>query len=568
MTPLRLARSIACAWLLCGAAVSVAARGLPARAPRPAVARVLIEARPGADLGPLLARAGARVARRLRTLDVWVADLPDGSLAAIEASPAVRRVRPDRPVTATMARTTATIGAAWVRDALGYDGTGVAVAIVDSGVTSWHDDLTGTPRAGAAAGGGQRISRFVDFVNGLTSAYDDFGHGTHVAGIVAGNGYDSNGQRAGVAPGASLVVLKVLDAEGHGRVSDVIAAIDYAIEHRASLGIRVLNLSVAAAVRESYRTDPLTLAARRAVEAGLVVVTSAGNQGTGPGGGAQYGGIAAPGNAPWVITVGASSHRGTPDRADDIVARFSSRGPTAIDYAAKPDLVAPGVGLESLSDPGSTLYLAHPGWRLPGAIPTWYLPYLSLTGSSMAAPVVAGTAALMLQANPALTPNAVKAILEYTAEARPGDDALTEGAGFLNARGAVELAARLAGRADRAVDSPDPTEWSLRIIWGNRRLDGGRIRPDASAWALTVDWGAADARPWSADAGPAPAPPNVVWGAACGGADCAGVVWTGWCDAAGCARPVWENSRPEDRRSGDGVQSSLAPSGPVIWSRR
>ena len=395
MKPPRLHRSIACAWLLCGAAVIVAARGLPAR--------------------------------------------------------------PDRPVTATMARTTATIGAAWVRDALGYDGTGVAVAIVDSGVTSWHDDLTGTPRAGAAAGGGQRISRFVDFVNGLTSAYDDFGHGTHVAGIVAGNGYDSNGQRAGVAPGASLVVLKVLDAEGHGRVSDVIAAIDYAIEHRAALGIRVLNLSVAAAVRESYRTDPLTLAARRAVEAGLVVVTSAGNEGTGPGGDAQYGGITAPGNAPWVITVGASSHQGTPDRADDIVARFSSRGPTAIDYRAKPDLVAPGVGLESLSDPGSTLYLAHPGWRLPGAIPTWYLPYLSLTGSSMAAPVVAGTVALMLQANPALTPNAVKAILEYTAETRPGDDALTEGAGFLNARGAVELAARLAGRG-RGFARPDGVE--------------------------------------------------------------------------------------------------------------
>ena len=230
MPLLQLVRPITLAWLLCGAGAAGAVSLWPtARAPRAGVSRVIIETRPGADIGPLLARADGRVQRRLRALDTWIADVPAGALAALEAAPAVVRVRPDRPVSATMARTSATIGATWVRAHLGYDGTGVGVAIVDSGVASWHDDLTGTPHPVPSAGGAQRVSRFVDFVNGSTSAYDDFGHGTHVAGVIAGNGYDSSGARAGVAPGASLVVLKVLDASGGGRVSDVISAIDYAI---------------------------------------------------------------------------------------------------------------------------------------------------------------------------------------------------------------------------------------------------------------------------------------------------------------------------------------------------
>ena len=149
--------------------------------------------------------------------------------------------------------------------------------------------------------------------------------------------------------------------------------------------------------------------------AGIVVVAAAGNAGRRPDGRDAYGGITAPGNAPWVLTVGASSHMGTIDRGDDTIAAFSSRGPTAIDRAAKPDLVAPGVGIESLSAPGSALYTTKSQYLLTAPCARPYLPYLSLSGTSQAAPVVAGTVALMLQANPALTPNAVKAILQYTA---------------------------------------------------------------------------------------------------------------------------------------------------------
>src|SRR6185295_1149513 len=119
-----------------------------------------------------------------------------------------------------------------------------------------------------------------DFVNGTESAarpHDGYGHGTHVAGIIAGSGYDSGGARRGIAPGAHLVVLKTLNDQGEGFISNAIAAIDYAIELRAAYNIRVINLSVAAGVYESYKTDPLTLAAGRAVDAGIVVVTAAGN---------------------------------------------------------------------------------------------------------------------------------------------------------------------------------------------------------------------------------------------------------------------------------------------------
>src|SRR5262249_24564706 len=154
-------------------------------------------------------------------------------------------------------------------------------------------------------------------------------------------------------------------------------------------------------------------------------------------GNSQYGGITAPGNAPWVLTVGASSHMGTVDRSDDTIASFTSRGPTAVDYRAKPDILAPGVGIESLSTPGSMLYSSAAPFLLSGTSSSETMPYLSLSGTSMSAPVVAGTVALMLQANPSLTPNAVKAILQYTAEIYDAYDPLTEGAGFLNAKGAV-----------------------------------------------------------------------------------------------------------------------------------
>jgi subtilisin family serine protease len=225
----------------------------------------------------------------------------------------------------------------------------------------------------------------------------------------------------------------------------------------------------------------------------------------------QYAGITSPGNAPWVLTVGASSHMGTTARGDDTIAAFSSRGPTAVDHIAKPDLVAPGVGTESLSDPFGRLYTTNAAGLLPGTATTAYLPYMSLSGTSMAAPVVTGTVALMLQANPSLTPNAVKAILQFTAQTYTGYDPLTEGAGFLNADGAVSLAAWFA--APTTTPYPDASLWSGHLVWGTRLMAGPGVTPDAVPWATSVTWGDPSQSGVSAL-------PNVVWGAFCGGADC------------------------------------------------
>src|SRR5205085_11817864 len=139
-------------------------------------------------------------------------------------------------------RTGIAIGARAVQRGFGLTGAGVGVAIIDSGITNWHDDLTNTSSR-VYPFGNQRVAAFVDFVNGRLSPYDDDGHGTHVAGIVAGNGYDSNGLNDGVAPDASLAVLKVLDANGQGTISNIIRAFDWVLANRTRYKVRVVNLS-------------------------------------------------------------------------------------------------------------------------------------------------------------------------------------------------------------------------------------------------------------------------------------------------------------------------------------
>jgi serine protease AprX len=540
---------------------------LRARTHAGGTSRVIIETTDVNATDSLIRSVKGKAGRRLALVRGQVAEVPNASLESLARHARVSAIRLDRPVRGTMERTSATIGAKWVHENLDLDGTGVGVAIIDSGVAAWHDDL-----------GSERVAHFADFVDFQPTPHDDYGHGTHVAGIIAGSGYDSNGARRGIAPGANLVVLKVLDGEGYGYISNVIAALDYAVEHRAQFNIRVINLSVAAGVYESYTTDPLTLAAKRAVEAGVVVVTAAGNLGRNAQRQTQYGGITAPGNAPWVLTVGASSHNGTINRADDSMASFSSRGPSYIDYTAKPDLVAPGVGIESLADASSLLFATHPNARLWGTVDTVTQPYLSLTGTSMAAPVVTGTVALMFQANPSLTPNLVKAILQYTSEHKSGYNDLTQGAGFLNARGAVQVAKLFAAGDGVPVDSEgiDPTPWNRHINWGNHRIGGGKLRPDANAWRPSVTWGSAttdegDTIVWGTactpteDCGTAiratssneanivwgtsssADEDNIVWGTTCGGADCVDTIWGGDCtSSADCANIVWGTSTGED----------------------
>ncbi|HMB78771.1 MAG TPA: S8 family peptidase, partial [Vicinamibacterales bacterium] len=473
--------------------------------------RVIVELQPGATLPASFARY-AKHNGRLGIINGNVLDVPNRLLPRLAALPSVFRVHFDRPAAKFNYRTSLTVGIKAVHDTLGLTGAGVGIAVIDSGIATWHDDLTNTSNT-VYPYGNQRVSMFVDFVNGQTTPYDDDGHGSHVAGIIAGNGFDSNGQKSGAAPDASLISLKVLDADGNGTISNIIAALDWVLANHNTYNIRVVNMSVGAAIHESAWTDPLTVAAKRVVDAGVVVVGAAGNFGTNSAGLPQYGGISAPGNAPWVLTVGASSTQGTPSRNDDIVGSYSSRGPSYIDWNAKPDLVAPGTGTVSLAAAGSTFFNTRPMALLPGTVGP-ALPYLSLTGTSMAAPVVTGTVALMLQANPSLTPNAVKAILQYTAQQYPGYNGLVQGAGFLNVVGAVRLA-RYYATSTPGATVPVQKMWSKHIIWGSHRLGKGTLNVNANAFAVGTDWGVA-----KTDDGD-----NIVWGTACSDSDCDNIVW-------------------------------------------
>jgi serine protease AprX len=521
------------------------------RAGKGGTSRVIVTLKSGADVSSDVQRLGGKFGRKLGLINGQVVELPNAVLRKLADLSAVESIHYDRPTGGEMNRVAVTVGARAAQLQYGYTGAGVGVAVIDSGVTSWHDDLGYAGISPAVrVKNGQRVTAWVDFVNGRTMPYDDNGHGTHVAGIIAGNGADSLGVRAGIAPSAHLVSLKVLDERGRGVISNVIAALEWVIANKAVQNIRVVNLSVGAAVTESFNTDPLTLAAKRVVDAGVVVVTAAGNLGKNADGQAQYGAITAPGNAPWVLTVGAYSHEGTVVRTDDVMAGYSSRGPTAIDFQAKPDLVAPGTGVVSLSAPASAMYYSKSQYLLSGILGTSSKPYLSLTGTSMASPVVAGTVALMMQANPALTPNLVKAILQYTAQSYPGYNALTQGAGFLNTQGAVQLA-RFYRTAQTGTRLTIPSVWSRQVIWGNHRLSGGVIRANANAYQLGTTWGAAFTTRGD----------NIVWGTLLA-ANTDNLVW-GTADLISASNLVWGTVR--DAEGQNLVWGTVGSSDNLVW---
>ena len=300
--------------------------------------------------------------------------------------------------------------------AQGITGNGIGVAILDSGVAR-VDDLT-SPWS--------RVVASVDLVEPGASKGDPGGHGTHVAGIVAGNGADSAQARMGIAPGANIVDVRVIGSSGTTSLSTVIRGITWVIQNRNQYNIRVLNLSLGAPSNISYRDDPLASAVEMAWASGIVVVTAAGN------GGPQSGTILTPGSDPFVITVGALDDRGTLDTVDDGVASFSSRGPT-FDGFHKPDLVAPGRKIVSLRAAGSFL-----DKLLPDRITDQF--YFRLSGTSMSSPVVAGTAALMLQRTPWLRPNNVKSILTKTTDPLASADLDSAGSGMVDAYAAVNSA--------------------------------------------------------------------------------------------------------------------------------
>ncbi|MBV9770509.1 MAG: S8 family peptidase, partial [Bryobacterales bacterium] len=317
-----------------------------------------------------------------------------------------------------------TVGADLATTVDGLSGIGVGVALLDSGTNNGPDfnDLQNH----------NRIVYSTSMVAG-TDANDHYGHGTHVSGILAGTGFSSLGPNTtywirGVAPLANLISIKVLNDSGVGTDSTVIAGIQTAIQLQRKYNVRVINLSLGRPVSSSYLTDPLCLAVQQAWQAGIVVVVAAGNDGRDNSQGTSgYGTITAPGNSPYVITVGAMNTMGTLTETDDQITSYSSKGPTAIDQIVKPDLVAPGNQILSVNQPGSWLAQIYPANQVAKEVYTSITGpagltgnnYFVLSGTSMAAPMVSGAAALMIQQNPSLTPDQIKARLMKTATKLP-----------------------------------------------------------------------------------------------------------------------------------------------------
>jgi serine protease AprX len=470
--------------------------------------QVIVQYAPGAQLncggllGPLVCvlgdvlKLGGTVLNSLPLVNGLVASLDGNGIVSLSNQSNVIYISKDRPVNLLMDTASAAVNApvAWKSN---YTGSGIGVAVIDSGVNS-HRDLNGTGLLSSS-----RVVYNKSFLS-TSSAADQYGHGTHIAGLIAGNGASSTGSAysrtfKGIAPSAKIVNLRVLDANGSGTDSAVINAIQTAISLKSTYNIRVINLSLGRGVYESYKLDPLCQAVERAWKAGIVVVVAAGNNGRNQSTNG-YWTINAPGNDPYVLTVGAMKTQGTPDRSDDTIASYSSKGPTLIDHISKPDVVAPGNLLVSTELPGVTLEQAEPGNLVPynyymyGGSSYASSSYFTLSGTSMATGVVSGIVADLLQARPSLTPDQVKARLMKSAgksfptsssvyDPASGNtyvsyyDAFTVGAGY------VDLAAALANS-----DTVNGTAMSPVATLTSNGTSVYLTRDPSSTWGTSSAW--------------------------------------------------------------------------------
>lgn len=320
----------------------------------------------------------------------------------------------------------------------GVFGDGVTMVVLDSGVKS----MSGLRQD---AYGRHRVYGTYNAIENKINQNDDeeSGHGTHVASVALNSERDINGNFYGVAPNARLISVKAFDSAGKGNYADVIRGIQWSVYYRERYNIRVMNLSFSTEARSYYWDDPLNQAVMKAWQSGIVVVASAGNRGSSPGG------IGVPGNVPYILTVGAVTDAYTPDNlADDRMASFSSSGPT-YERFIKPDVVAPGGHLMGLMESKMQLASEHPEFHDGGK-------YFTMSGTSQAAGVVSGVAALMISLNPSLTPDDVKCRLMTSAKVAKDPEGnlvyspLQQGAGMVDAVGAV--ASSVTGCANQGLD--------------------------------------------------------------------------------------------------------------------
>jgi serine protease AprX len=416
---------------LLGPGTASAQIGTPVEAP---TTQVVVQATSADGAAAAVRAVGGTVRTALPIVDGVGASVPADALPALQGLPGVRAVTPDAAVH-VQGTTTATgggpqsvyqreVGAA-KQNAAGLTGTGVRVALVDTGVTP-GSDLEGriVPVADPSAPAllGAQPVPCANF-SGEPGCGDSYGHGTFLAGLIAGSGAASDGRFAGAAPGAEIVSVKIAGRDGSADVTKVLAAIQWVVSVKDAYGISVLNLSLGTDSTVPVELDPLNAAVQRAWQAGIVVVVAASNRGPGP----QT--ISKPADDPFVLTVGAVDDRGTPGVSDDRSPAFTGRGPTAHGLA-KPDVVAPGVRLVSLRSPGSYVEEHSSGAGVDAT-------YRRGSGTSMSAAVVSGVAALLRQAHPEWTPDQVKSALRATAAPVNSTDPSVVGAGIVQATAAT-----------------------------------------------------------------------------------------------------------------------------------
>jgi serine protease AprX len=516
-----------------------------------------------AEIRAALEKHGDRIKADHPMLDALSVELHSSDIEELSRHPWIQAVSLDATVSAgaTDARAASTTSTATLRETLGLPriassmtltgASGIGVAIIDSGIAP-SSDFNG------------RITGFYDFTRGgvPTDPFDDYGHGTHIAGLIGSSGAASNYEFQGIAPSVRLVGLKVLDATGQGKTSDVIKAIEFVIANKSHLNVQIINLSLGHEILAPAKDDPLVQAVEHATQAGLIVVTAAGNHGQQTKGDVGYTGITSPGNAPSAITVGASSTKNTVARFDDAIADFSSRGPTWFDGYAKPNVVAPGDQLAADTSLASYLYKLLPSGRVKAKNGA---PFLSLSGTSMATAVTSGVVALVLDAHNKsgyhrqrpLTANLVKAMLEFSAIPVGGADYLTQGAGEINAAGAITLGSGIdtsAGAGNYWVRSSIPgftviggqmLGWGQNIIWDTTVYTGNLLYVSNTVWTSNIVWDT-----------------NIVWDRSVAYVRAGNIVWG--TDAVWGANLVWSD-RVIGQMNGDNIVWGTADGDNIVW---
>jgi serine protease AprX len=445
--------------------------------------RVVIQTQPGASgLDSAIRRLGGHVVSDLSFIHAAAAELPAGAIVQLPRYAAVSAISPDAPVTESNCENCGDSFAnkpksvypqavnadkLWDRPHKKLKGRNVNVAILDSGYSE-HDDLRVTHNRSSDL----RISG-VNLTE-TASPLDEFGHGTHVAGIIGGNGAASQNNYRGIAPRVLMTSVKVCGDDGACYTSDVLEGMQWIYENGEAAGIRIVNISLNSTVAESYHTSPLCAAAEVLWFNNYIVVVSAGNL--------QDGVLYPPANDPFVITVGSADDQGTPAIKDDVISSFSAYGQTEQGYV-KPELVAPGRNLVSLlNSREAKIAIDHPDHIVEPRNKKWD-PYFRISGTSVSAAVVSGVAALLIQDEPELNADQVKYRLMATAlkdDRWPAYNPQMAGAGYVNANAAVR--ARTTETANTGVEIS-------QMLWPSvNGQNSGSVNWGTMAWN-SVNWG-------------------------------------------------------------------------------